>query len=514
MMRSGTQLRLIGAPGISDVFGLSERVLARVEITAAPIPHIGDAQNALLWSVGGRLGAWDVTDALARRILDRAAPRQQADGGSLPHIASGNDVVLWSANGRIGARDVTDGLARRITDRVAPRLRASGPIIPLMTAGPDVIATMLPDGIDAPVSRRMADRVFAHRPAPAMSDGRTLHRWRGRMGAYRAGTVGARPRLLLVGDSWIGAGRIPGAIASLFATRGYDLSADGWHPPYQFSSVTGVVVTRSTSWDAVDGSAQTEFPYGAGPDGQGVTTTLATPVLQYANLRATDIDIHSFGHGGTWRYQIDGGAWTVVAEAGDGLRRITQISGLTDEPHVLRIETVGNTATVSIAGINSWRTGVDGPQVIRFGDSGTAAVRSRGYLSYTAQGLLDLPPDLLITVLGTNDQNFIGSPPQVYADYLNQLTAAARAANPDVGILHILPPRTNVSVTSRNRLMDYLPAIRDVCEANNTEYLSLYSLWGTWAQSDAAGLMNDNLHLNEAGANVLAHTLNRHFLEV
>ncbi len=488
-------------------------VAPQFEATANAVPHVGDGGQVAIWTQEGRLAARDATDSLARRITDRVAPRTATTGAQVPLLGDASQIALWMVGGRLAARDVTDGFARKITDRVVPRTPVSAPFIPVLSDDRRVAGVMQPDGFDVPVSRRLADRVFRHRRPEILSDGRTLHRWRARMGAYRAGVSGARPRVLLVGDSWVQNPEISNAVANLFVDAGFALSADGWHPTHGIGSVTGVTVSARSGWNTTDGSIQTTFPYGAGPDGQGVWTTGTTGVLEWSNLRATNIDIHSFGHGGTWRYQVDGGAWTTVVEASDGLRQITSISGLTDTTHTLRIDTTGNAGTVSIVGINSWRVGVDGPQVIRFGDAGTAAFRSINYLPYAVDVLDGLPPDLVVTILGTNDQSYTRSPPNVYADYLDALITTCRAANPDVGFVHILPPQTDPA-TVWYRLGDYLPAIRRVSEDRGTEFLSLYDLWGTWDQSNDAGVMADWGHPNAAGAAVIAQTLNRKFLEI
>lgn len=438
-----------------------------------------------------------IIDELSSRI-----PHGSAASSITPIAAIGGDLVL--------AHD-GDG----IDFRPSPRLRSelvgaidgkvlSGDFsttIPLLTAGGDILLAHDGDGIDFIPSPVLKDRLSS---VPSFFGRERLARLRAKIAALRQATAGERLRVLLVGDSWVMLNSLRAGLIEVL-TRDYPLCGEGWisaNPSY--SLITGATYTES-GWSIIDGTSVT-MPYGYTPDGQCIWTDQQTATISLSNITCTRLSIYVRENGGRWRYRADGGAWTEVIDDAGGALKMVQISGLSDAAHTIEIDTTGNAGVVAVAGFYMARDGAAGIEISRFGDGGATALNHLGYLEAQTQVLHDEPPDLIITVLGTNDARVTTSPPSTYVEYMSGLLAAARVVRPDVSVIHLIPPNNALSVVRPTT--DYRDAIYANRDTLGSAYLSLTEYYLPFSQALSLGLWDDSVHPSLRGGRMIADLLN------
>lgn len=341
--------------------------------------------------------------------------------------------------------------------------------------------------------------------ASIMTDGRTLHRWRGEVAKLKAGVAGAKPKLLLAGDSWNELDPIPKALRARIA-EDYPMSGWGWWPAVagaRFANA-GAGYSRGGTWTSTDVTATGSLPYGSGLDGNMLTTTGTTETATFTNVQLTELRIFTRNHGGTWRYRVDGGAWSVVTDSNDGALKVTTIVGLSDASHTIEIDTVGNTGRVAIAGYYLTRTAA-GIEVLRAGNGGSMG----SHMSLIAPNIQDiaanLQPDLVMTILGTNDYRTSGAGVATYIAGLRAMRDAYRAAVPDCGFLFVSPALSGGAVVTPQA--QYRDALYEMCLADGHEFYNMTDDWPAYAVSNAQGLWTDSLHPNDAGAAALVNRI-------
>jgi len=370
-------------------------------------------------------------------------------------------------------------------------------LVPVVVSGDLVLIWAGPDGLYAPGLARVDD--VPNVIPVAQTDGAALHRWRTALARVRAGVPGAKARLALIGDSWCEMPAVARA-ARAALSAGIGLAGEGWRSPFPGNALEPT--SRSASgWTLTDGSTTSTFPNGAGPDGNLSTTTGTTATMQWSNLIATDIRILHFAHGGTWRWRIDGGAWTTVTAGTTGAAQFVHISSLSDTAHTLEIDTAGNAGIVAIGGLHATRAAEPGAEVLRWGNGGSTGNRARSYAGYLTGPAAVLQPDLAVIILGTNDFRVSGSPPSIYVEGLQAIADALRASVPDIGILVVVPPQSDAAAVTP--LPEYRDAARAWATANGADYFSALDRWPAFAMANAHGLWADNAHLTDLGASVL-----------
>ena len=402
------------------------------------IPVLADRTKILAWLENGLL------ETISR-------PEQQPFNGNknIPVLTDKQRVPIWFEDGLLNAAPVAAGFARNV----------------------DVMSSR-----------------FA-------SFGVSLNRWRAALAKYRV-SQSNRVKLLFVGDSWVAQAYIASAVKEVL---GGTLAADSFHPPAAGGEIGTTGFSKSGTWTEVDASATATFPYGIGPSGFQIWSDATDGTITLSNLEATDIKIYRHNHGGTWRYQVDSGGWVTVNDSSDGLMESVTISGLSDAAHTLEIDTTGNAGVVAIDGFYSWRDGINGFELARLGNSGATSVQQSRYHAEMVQFIEDLQPDLIVTILGTNDQ--FGTPMANHYAAIIDLITRVRAVLPDMGFIHIVPPQSDGASqgTVYFTLADYRDATRRIVRDAGTEYLSLVDLMADWETENSRGLWDNWGHLNANG---------------
>ncbi|MBK4216138.1 SGNH/GDSL hydrolase family protein [Paracoccus caeni] len=446
--------------------------------------------NGPWWGVRARVP----TSQLFERVLPEAEPE---NGGMVPLIAAGERVLMWvDEDGNVAGH----GLAAGTVD-----VEGTEPsYVPILAAGEQVFM-WLHDGEVMFPGKAAPDP--AQDAAFTYSDNNNLHRWRTAISKVELGEPGAKAKIALIGDSWIEQAPIPRALYNLLA-KDYEMAGGGFRSGVQhFEFVPGVTWT-ATGWDQTDGSNQSVFPYGAGPDGNSTWTTGTTAAIQYLDFEATDIQIVYRHHGGSFRYSIDGGAYVEVVCNNSQSRAVINISGLADGPHSLRLDVTNNTGggTVVIDYIYTTRAPVAGVQVLKLGNGGTAGFWVKNYTQYLTTPLAEMQPDVVVVVLGTNDYRSANSPPSVYVEALQQIVDACHLAVPDIGFVFVVPSESQGPAVTP--LADYRDALWNWAIPRGHQVISLLDRWPGFPTANAAGLWRDQSHVSDPlGATMIAKTL-------
>lgn len=517
-----------GAPAPGDVLALVQG-----EIDAATVAVAAYRTDAVL----ARNAAQTAQHASerAQQTAEFARDAAQADakmyasvGAGLAATSDGGQFIVPSSDGERNIRyeRVDASTATELTDyptsapviamqRRVPVTRSLMGVAPLLIANGRVLGWLGEDGVrfhglDGTKSYAEPRRSPLASNLPIMTDGRSLHRWRGAIAKLKAGVAGVKPRMVLTGDSWMELNPLPVALRDRIALD-YTMAGWGWWyaiPGSRFSN-PGAGYVRSANWTFVDASAGTALTYGTGPDGNLATTTLNTETLTFNNLVTTGIKIYTREWGGTWRYRVDGGSWTTVSEVNtDGRLKITTISGLPSASHVIDIDTTGNTGRVAFAGymIAGADTGVE---VLRMGNGASRGIHLTAWSPFIADIGTDIAPDLVVVSLGTNDYRYSDGV-AAYIQGLRDLRDSWRAAVPNIGFVFMSPPLSGGTVvTPQSQFRD---ALYEFCITEGHEFFNGTDDWPAYSVSNAQGLWDDSLHPNAAGATAMVNRLYRNML--
>lgn len=419
---------------------------------------------------------------------------------NLPVSGSAPNQYATEAGLEAAINTVLEGLWDDLS-AYAPEAGATVERVPLITSGSNVLVWLDANGLQ-----------WAGKSAPvpdygAPSSGASLHRWRMASQRVRAGVVGAKAKVALIGDSWMEMQPVPAAMAALLQAD-LGITGEGWRPGPATPGI-GASSFTSTGWTVTDASVATSYPYGVGPDGHCCHTTGTTAQMTLSNVVATQAKIYHFRHGGTWRYRVDGGAWVSVTDNSSGTLGIISITGLSDAAHTIQIDTTGNTGTVAIAGIYTTRAAT-GAEVLRLGNGGITAERLGTIASYLTAPLADMQPDLAVVVIGTNDYQSYASLPDQYIAGLTAMVTAVRAAVADIGFAFYVPPLGSGTVVTP--LTAYRDAIFDWAVAAGHEVISGLDRWPAYGVANAHGLWADPLHPSTLGAQVIARDIYQHYM--
>lgn len=354
--------------------------------------------------------------------------------------------------------------------------------------------------------------------APAYTQGASLFSWRARLANLAVNSTG-KAKLLLTGDSWAQKPAIAQALADLLYDE-YGKAGEGWVSSWNGGDsesvpINGVTYANAnwTGFDAGQESGVAALPaFGCALDGLCISTTGTTATASISGFTSTEARIYyAQTAGGKFRYRLDGGGWTTITGNGSGALGIVTITGLAATSHTLEIDTTVNTGgtTAAIFGYYLTNTAGVGVEVIKAGNSNLSAGDQLASFAdtYITPIATNLAPDLVLTLIGTNDYRRAGSSPAAYVAALGELVAAYRAANPRAGFIFVAPARSNVSAVT-GTLAQYRDALWKFCQEGGHELYNMHDEWSTWANENALGMWNDNLHLNGVGAHRLAARIN------
>lgn len=294
----------------------------------------------------------------------------------------------------------------------------------------------------------------------------------------------------------------------LIATQGRPVIASSWTGDQRFQ------VTNSVSPYTFD----TRFSQ---PDGVGfIASTGATPVTVAGSLLNNSTNANRFGFLpevatdttdvyyavnttlGAFSITRNGGGTVPVNQAGaSGMGKTTYSSPVNSVDPIYISRTSGGAYLI---GMDSYNSAI---KTIRLFGLGWAGGRAADFAA-TATGfdplnaLVALGLDLVVPRFGTNDISIPGASttstdPTAYQASINKILDALAAAGTNVILATHYP--MNTTVTSQAVQDTYAGYVRSIATARGLKVHDTYARVGTWAASNAAGKMYDNLHPNAAG---------------
>lgn len=430
------------------------------------------------------------------------------------------NVPVWLADGKISGTGLGSAMVTQIG--VSFGIYEMPPVypdfVPATFDEADNVPTWTANGVfDSPAAGptmvaglggQLAPRnISAVSSLPICTDGRNLKQWRRKLGKIAAGQV-AQANITLLGDSWIQKTEIAKAfydtLVAKWGTAGpgflamHNVSGQYQHP------LATVGYTFSAGWTEYDAntSGAPVAGIGSGWDGLAFSTALTTATLAWTGVNATDLKIFYAKTAGTFRWRVDGGAWTAVTGDGSNALGVVTIAGLAAAAHTIDIDTTGNAGTAVIYGVYAWKSAGTGVIVNKVGNHGLAAT-SLGYYSanYIEPMASQIPTDLLIIFMSTNDYATSASTPASLIAQYATAVAKVRVGSPNCGVVIVAPPRSGLTVVTPQT--KYRDAFYASCIANGYEFYNGHDLWDDWATENAAGLWADTAHLVQAGANCL-----------
>ncbi len=427
----------------------------------------------------------------------------------VPIVVADGQPVAWVDQNGFNAAGLTERMEAQIRS-VLPFEKTSS-IVPLVRAGDQMVMWLSSNGIEfaGPSNETSAEPRHSPRSAkaPIATDGRSLTRLRAKKARIGKNIAGSKLKVGAIGDSWAELNTLPIELRAILDDK-YTLCGLGFRSAPAGNRISADEIYETTGWTFVDGGGTSIFPYGAGPDGQNIYASGTSATINWTVPQATDISFYTRGYGGTWGYRVDGGPRTIVNEANDAALKITAIAGLSDSQHVINIDTLGNAGVVSYCGAYATRN-VVGAEVLKMGNGGTTGFRVNAYTQYMSEFFAHMNLDVLICMLGTNDYSSAASPPSVYQQAIRQITAAARAAVPDIGLIFVIPPRSNGDAVVP--LSAYRDILYEECISSGTEFYNAHDDWPTWSVGNSHGLWTDDRHLSSPGGAVLMDSIARRF---
>ncbi|MEN5033803.1 SGNH/GDSL hydrolase family protein [Pseudomonas sp. TWI929] len=474
---AGVAVQVNRISSASLVEAVAARAVAISGVSGSIVPvAVTDSGKVVVWLEDGKLAARGISEGLDAEIFSGRIASSTPTGSIYPVAVAGNQVAVWLEDGKLGARGLTDALAESVAS-----------VVTVETAPRDI-----------PFSDSL----------PGFTDGRTLTSWRAKLGTHLVGGQPQKFKVGLMGDSWCELLPIPVRLRAYLGAALGD-AGDGWQ------SVSTIIRSGSTltlnGWTFLDADAAVSMPYGAGPDGMCQYSTSNTATMSLGEIRATDITIYFYNGTGTFRWRVDGGAWTSVTGTGaTGTAGRVAISGLTDAVHTVEIDTADNTGTVAIYGFYTTRAGIAGVEVSRMGNAGLDSTGLNKYIGFDGSIMSDVNLDLLIVILGTNDYRRAGNSPAQFASSLRALSDKLAASNPRTGVIFVHPARTDGVVV--NPQVEYRDAMYQMCLQAGREFYNMHDYWGTYTAENANNQFADSFHLNNAGAYRLSVELGKKFL--
>lgn len=511
----------------ADVAGLDQAKadVRKVENATRGLPLIVAGEDVVLsLDEDGGLEARGLSRRLRRDAVSEVV-RQVQSAGPSPLIVSGDRVPVWMTEaGSLDGLGLGPNLRRSAVSDIVTPVR-DGEAFPVLVAGDRVLMWVDAGGLHvagfkssgltltdvddhlAPALAELAPRVTAG-AIPASTDGRGLRRARSRAALVRGGDLSRPLRIALTGDSWTQGVAIPRALAALLTERMGGCDQVWVHGSNTGQWGAGVSVTASAGWTWLMSDTNAAWPYGCGPDGQMGWTNRTDDTLTINTPAATELRLYTRKYGGTWRWRVDGGAWTTVSEGTGGGLTITVIGGLSDAAHVLEIDTTGNAGVLAWCGLGSRRTGAKA-EVIKLGKGGQTGHDMRGYVSGVGDIWDDIDPDLVVLILGTNDYVLSESPPTEFKAAITETVTMLRASvGPDVGIVLVAPALSSTAPVTP--LSAYRDAMYDLAISLGVEFLNGYDLISPNAEDPV--IWADTRHLNQRGGDVLCALLNNRLM--
>lgn len=447
-----------------------------------------------------------------RDVLPQRVPLAFDEAGNVP---------LWLTDGALDVAAIAPGMAAQIEVVAGTRLvDCSNRFVPVLFDEAGNVALWLEDGYLSAIGLSASlvaslglGRIYApvNMPAssvlPAATDGRTLHAWRSRLAKLKRAGQG-QAKLLITGDSWTEYVSIPQQLSNLLHAQ-FGKAGEGWISVNGTYMLNGVTLVKS-GWSLFDASTGAVPTYGTGVDGMYVTTAGVAATLAVGNLICANFDIYYRQHGGTFRWRVDGGAWTSVVADNTGALGKVSIAGLSNAAHAIEIDAAANAGTVVLCGFRASTPAAVGVEVLKAGNAGLDGEQLARFTSFIGPIAQDFAPDVVVVALSTNDYRRASSTVEKYIAALDLLVSQYRGVAPDCAFIFIAPADSN-GVAVRP-LTNYRDALYDFCISRGHEFYNMHDEWGSFSRMNALGMWVDDLHLNDNGAYALASRLSSKFL--
>ena len=343
---------------------------------------------------------------------------------------------------------------------------------------------------------------------PIISDGHTLNRVKAKAGQVNAGA--SQLRVLITGDSWTEHSTISNQLLKMLRIK-YGESGTGWiNLAPENNQLDGVSVSLSGQWELQDLNQVGQLDYGSAADGFAQISWTAGSTITVSNITKADtLTIFYAKKGnGTFSYSVNGGQQNtvVINQSGADLQSTTiNVSGATE----LKITHVSG--DVAVFGVHARKNNV-GVELTKIGNGGSTGKDYLKIAPITQAAMTSyLKPDVVIIILGTNDYRIAGNTVDAYKQGISAIIDGYRTNNTDCGVILIAPAKTNG--TTVTPLSDYRDAAIELAQTKNCEFYNMYDDWDSWSVENARSQWADDLHVSNAGANRLASTIFKNFLE-
>lgn len=481
------------------------------------VPIVADEDDKVaIWLYDGKLDAKGLGPEIRKDI--GLASFEPYVHSLVPVLVDDQDkVALWLSDGKLDAKGLGPEIRKDIG--VVSIQPYESTLVPVLIDDQNKVALWLNDGkVDAKGLgpklaadvKSIVEQSIVSQPADLnqllTTTGKTLWLYKAKRALLNCGMT-TKLKVMFYGDSWSDLATIPNKMGELLG-KDYPKAGYGWISALMIQMKDGVTATRPgfSLYDASNTPLVAE--YGCAFDGASITTLLSTATVKISNLVATQIVIYYRGGPGTFRYRVDGGAWTVAPNGTLGVHEKIVIDGLPDAAHVLDIDTVGNTSNVTLYGFYATRA-VSGYEILKCGRGGLRGGYALKYMDAVPQYAADLEADLLIINLGTNDYRSGDS--EGYVNGLTTMIAKHREGRPDIGIIIVCPPDSNgVAAVPLTLIREKGYQVSKDCKC---EFADVHSIFPKFTKSNALKLWDDDLHVSNPGSDMYCHYIYNDFMK-
>lgn len=286
-----------------------------------------------------------------------------------------------------------------------------------------------------------------------------------------------QPTVLYIGDSWsFLAEELKNALQSgNYGNGGFGFARLG---PSDFPGYFTGSVTQTGAWSNLyDQYGTTAFGPGGVTTSSSDSTTpanvnVAFPVTQqYIKILYTNA-----ASGGSFRYRINAGAWTVQSTAGTA-GTLGTVSIATGSSAITTMDVQMVSGTVNFAGFAS-ATGTAAPTLHNIGRAGAKASDFASMNATLWQSeIAVLNPDIAIIQFGVNELLGNVSPASQLAS-MGTLISELRAVRPDIGIVLMPPAQIDVAAVNAGGyvMADYVNAQATYARANGYGFFCMYKM--------------------------------------
>jgi len=465
--------------------------------------------------------AVDVGRLLSSVAFDQRVPElAYVQPNSIPIVVNDSgQVIIWLENGKLNGAGLESTILAA-ADKLVRSGTYDAALVPLMYNESGQVVCWLQSGRFEAAGLRLTINELIQSAISGLqpkiptknTDGSTLYSYRAKVANVLGGTGVAR--VFFTGDSWTEyleetAKPLAQALYSAYGQAGQgwiSMNADEGGPTSNLSQLLNGARLVKTGFTRLDMNPTESNAL----DGCAATATGTTATVAITNLKTQSLTWWYKDVDGTFRYRIDGGAWTVVSGGNTGLRKSLEITGLSDNEHSIDFDLVGNTGTIVMYGGYGTRS-TSGVEFSKAGNSGSTTLQWANVSPFVQTYASELKPDVVIIILGTNDLTQSVSKPTFKSGILS-LVNAYRNGSPNCSIILVTPVRAG-STTDLGLMASYAEAMAELSqEVANVEFLNLNSFMPPRIVSNDFGIWKDTLHLNETGGRFVTGLLMKYFL--